>query len=247
MWADSLESPIFIKVRKVLLWLENILVFFIQAELSGLSWVVCFYPRFASDEGVQGTLKSSLRVSGADTPSRTVLNPSLYFNWESSSSLYTGKHRHNSHVLDAFGKKKKYSFFFFLYILLLLFYSNLRAFVRWPRENFSDPGSLWSALGCDFSLLSFRWGENSFICFLEILPEVWSSHDILFYFLSTAVFSEIYLFCHFIKLLARKGRSWVYLISHMNLEAPYFEQIFVKNCLFVLHMIIWEIKEEFQY
>lgn len=228
--------------------MENILVYFIQADLSSLSWLVCFYPPFAYDEGVQGTLKSSLWVSGADTPSRTLLNPSLYFNWESSSSLYTGKHRHNIHVLDAFGKKKKstvFSFFFtYCFYFLIPTWKHL-----WDDlgKNFSDPGSLWSALGCDFSLLSDRLGENSFICFLEILPEVWSSHDILFYFLSTAVFSEIYIFCHFVKLLGRKGRRWVYLISHMDLEAPYFEQIFVKNCLYVLHTITWGIKEEFQY
>lgn len=182
------------------------MVCFIQAELSGLSWFVCFYPRFASDEGVQGTLKSSLWVSGADTPSRTLLNPSLYFNWESSSSLYTGKHRHNSHVLDAFGKKKKSTAFSFFFTYCFYFF-----IPTWERlwddlgKHFFDPGSLWSALGYDFSLLSYHWGENSFICFLEILPEVWSSHDILFYFLSTAVFSEIYLSFH--KIISKEGQK----------------------------------------
>ena len=179
-WADSLEIPIFIKIRKVLLCMENILVYFIQAELSGLNWFVYFYPPFACDEGVQGTLKSSPWVSDADTPSRTLLNPFFYFNWESSSSLYTGSTGTIVMFWMHLNKKKKHSYYLYIFLLLLIPTWEL----LWDDlgKNFSDPGSLWSALRCDFSLLSYCQEENSFICFLEILPEVWSSHDILFFF-----------------------------------------------------------------
>jgi len=57
----------------------------------------------------------------------------------------------------------------------------------------------------------------------------------------------VFVFCHVINILGKKERSWVYLINHIDLDAPSFKPSLVENCLFyfILHnSIIWGIKKK---
>ena len=120
----------------------------------------------------------------------------------------------------------------FLYIILpLSLDSTLGASLRLPRENCSD----WLSLLCFGQwfppFCNLLQNDSAFCSSPESLVLLW--HPLLL-FSSMAIF-KIYLSCHFINVLGRKGKCWLYLINHID---PIFNQAWLRIAHLILHIRI---------
>lgn len=90
-------------------------------------------------------------------------------------------------------------------------------------------GTGWRSVLFRAVVLSILLPSTKWFCFLEVPLEVCSSRGISFSFFSSTTIFKIHFFGHFIKILGRKAKHWLYLINHIDLKHPILNQALLRT------------------
>lgn len=161
---------------------------------------------------------------GANTSSTSTSNFFILYLEDCIPSLYIRKYGHSVMLFWMYLEKA------LLPLLYILFSLSLDSHLG---DNPGEAaGTGWRSVLFRAVVLSILLPPTKWFCFLEVSLEVCSSRGISFSFFSSTTIFKIHFFGHFIKILGRKAKHWLYLINHIDLKHCW--ELLIWVCLLAL-------------